>query len=275
MGNTKPGLRAALPQQQVLLGHRADGRPIWWHQGADDGIVVEDEPDDTEDLDESDDTDDTDHDDGWVPPTRAEYEKTQADLAAQRRTNRELGQIRAALKRNGINLDDLKRGRRAADNGDEPDDTDDPPASKGDAPKGPSEQQIKRRIDREVTRAAARVEETYKPVLVDMGLKAALLDAGWSGKNPERVMRMIDQDQITVEGGQLVGLSEQIEDIKDEFPEWFRKKPGGSADDDNDDKPPRRRTPSRRRGAREVDGGDRPPAPEERTWKEQLASRLA
>lgn len=277
MRHTKPGLRATLPQR--LLGHRADGRPIWWQQGAnnDGTIVVEDEPDDTEDLDDDDDDPDgSAGDDDWTPPSRAEHEKLQADLAAQRRTNRELGQIRALLKRQGITVDDLRNGRRG--NTDDPDDShdDDPPVdtTADDKKDKPTDAAIKRRIDREVTRATARVEETYKPVVVELAAKAALLDAGWSGKDLKRVMKMIDSDEIEVDGGEIVGLNEQIEGIKEEFPEWFKKRNRGEPeDDDNGSSRGRRRRPPRR-DVRDIDGGDRTPAPEPETWKEKLSKQL-
>lgn len=123
-------------------------------------------------------------------------------------------------------------------------------------------------------RGAARAEERFKPAVALFAAEAALREAGWSGKNMGRVLKMIDIDNLDVhfdgEGWPaVVGLEEEIEGIRGEFPEWFR-----GEREDEDDLSPRRR-PGRRTGVREIDGGERGrPADKPKGWKELLDERI-
>ncbi|WP_274029458.1 phage scaffolding protein [Streptomyces sp. MMBL 11-1] len=82
--------------------------------------------------------------------------------------------------------------------------------------------------------ATQEAESRWKPMLVKQAARAALAEAGLI-KNPNRLLRMLEMDDIEVsEDGEIEGLDEQIHDFKKEFPEFFG-----------------------RRSAKDVDGGDK------------------
>ncbi|MBA5222230.1 phage scaffolding protein [Streptomyces griseoaurantiacus] len=82
--------------------------------------------------------------------------------------------------------------------------------------------------------AVKESEARWKPIVVRQAARAALAEAGLV-KNPNRLLKLLDMDDIDVsEDGDIDGLDEQIRDFKKEYPEFFG-----------------RRTP------RDVDGGDK------------------
>lgn len=82
--------------------------------------------------------------------------------------------------------------------------------------------------------AVKEADARWKPVVVKQAARAALAEAGLI-KNPNRLLRMLDMDDIDVsEDGEIDGLDEQIRDFKKEFPEFFG-----------------------RRSPKDVDGGDK------------------
>lgn len=70
--------------------------------------------------------------------------------------------------------------------------------------------------------AATEVEGKYKRKIVNAEAKALLAQAGLTS-NVERFVRMVDLEAVTVtEEGDVDGLDDQINSIKDEFPELFK-----------------------------------------------------
>lgn len=112
--------------------------------------------------------------------------------------------------------------------------------------------------------ATAAAERKFKPVAIRNAAKAALLEAGVSDLSEARMsklLRMLSIDDIDVEDdGTVAGLDEQIDQIKEDFPEFFAKPEPAPA--------PAKRPP---RG----DAADRknePPKP--RTTGEKIAAEL-
>lgn len=229
-----------------LIGWRRNGAPIRLIGGAADGDVT---AGDDEDSDEDEDTDDTSANDGWKPPSREEWDRQQAAVRRNNQENKKHRLLRRRLTDAGIDPDTDEGGQALADllanrgsaSGGGGKDGDDKPA-------GPSAADVRRAETRAAERAAARVEARYKAPLARTAARAALADAGWSGKDLDRVMKMIDLDEVDVDDdGEVTGIAEQIDGIKADIPEWFRGgRNGGTA------------TVTRRSGgARDVDGGDR------------------
>ena len=150
------------------------------------------EPDDTTDDTaddeevegtEPDETTDDSSTDDWKPPSKEEWEKTQK---AMRRAKAESIRHRTELTK-------LKKdAKTAADSGD--------------------------------MGEAAALREQIKEVqqeLADNKAVAAILRAGYNGDQPEKMIKLIDLDDI--EGS--------LDDLKDEFPEKFgrQQKPAGRA----------------------------------------------
>lgn len=78
--------------------------------------------------------------------------------------------------------------------------------------------------EREIT---ARVEAKMKPVVVRAAARAAFAEAGMDAKAVSRAFRLLDLDDVTIdEDGEVSGLAEQVEEIREEFPGMFAAKPG-------------------------------------------------
>jgi hypothetical protein len=121
---------------------------------------------------------------------------------------------------------------------------------KSDAGDGKDDKNKDREIDRErVRNEVSEAEESkWKKRVVRQAAKAALLEAGLQG-DPTKLARLVDEDDVEVDDdGEIAdGLEEQIDSIKEDYPDLFEDK----------NAPP----PKSTRRAR-IDGGDRgrPPA---------------
>lgn len=240
-------LNAAAMADARVIGYRANGQPIWLHSGADNwsGMFAEpDGPDDNAADDESEEEDEDLDDDAadqttpsYVPPSQEEWERVQAAVKRNNEENKRHRLLRKSLETRGIDLstedgrtalEDLLNGRTSPETGAQDQNT------------------AKRDAQRQVERAVARTEARYKPALARSAAQAALTTAGWSGTATEltRALKMIDLDEVDVDSdGNVTGIADQVEAMKADIPSWFKA----------DEKP----AAERRRGAAEVDGGDR------------------
>lgn len=248
---------APIPEISVppwtVLGYRADGRPIHPIAGGAEGDpVVGDDPEPAEPDDVSEPADD------WAPPTREEWEAQQAKLKT---ASGEAAARRKFLRAHGI---DPKTGLKAqADPKPEPDDE---PAPKDDTPHGPSQAEIRRQIEKAVTEAELRGRRQNRATVI--GVNTALAEAGWNGQRLGSLMKLIDLDDVDVdEDGEVTGLTEQIDDIKREWPEFFKRTrnpavPSNGAGGSGQNGVP----------AAKVDAADKKlPQPEPKDWAERLA----
>ncbi|MGW6738656.1 hypothetical protein [Streptomyces sp. NPDC055013] len=146
-----------------------------------------------------DNTDTTPHE--WIPPTREEWE---GQLAKTKRANGEA----ASRKRWLLNLGyDPKTGQKIAD-GVESDD-DETEASEAKPAVQPAQVDAGA-IEKAV---AAKTEAIF----------VALAEAGVGPKSLTRVSKMIDKTGITIGENGIEGLSEQIDSLKEELPELFKR----------------------------------------------------
>lgn len=226
----------------------------------------------------SSDSGDTDNDGGGeseddedtVVLSRSEWEKTRERL---RRANKEAARRRAWLEEHGIDPRTGKpKPRPTLDDSD-----DEPPLPKPKAKQDEEASSASEAVDvqalqerwqkltqREVEKAATRAEMKYKRPLARAAAEAALARAGWSGKDLSKVMKLIDIDDIDLDDdGNVIGVEEQVEDLKEEFPEWFRRprvssrKPAAS---------------SSGKSTKDVGGADKPPVDTKpKDWKRRLA----
>jgi len=187
--------------------------------------------------------------DDYVPPTKEQFERMQAGL---KKANREAAQRRHWLDENGF---DPRTGKPYDPDADEDavaekpakvkkrkdaDDEDETPV--GISPAEYAKMQKQARID---SKRAAQKEARLMSALGKTAAKSALADAGWNGKGASVIERMIDPSEIEIgDDGEIIGLDEQIADIKADMPEWFKqaraprrvKPAGSSADVDGADK---------------------------------------
>lgn len=95
------------------------------------------------------------------------------------------------------------------------------------ATKKPSTDEAEAALEAAREEAAAKKEQELKPVVVNAAAKAALLDAGLTAKGPatiKKLLRTLDLADIDVaDDGEVIGLDDQIDGIKDAFPELFKK----------------------------------------------------
>jgi hypothetical protein len=217
---------------------------VCYADGGDDvPVSVEPEPDDSAA-------------DDWTPPSREEYEETISKLKT---ASGEAAARRKYLRAHGI---DPKTGQKA-----KPDEPDEPePAAKDDQPQGPSAAEVKRQIERAATEAELRGLRKTKALVT--GVNAGLADAGWNGQRLNSLMKLIDLDDVEVDDdGEIIGLSEQIESIKSEWPEFFKRARASANPSNGAGVSGQNGVP-----AAKVDAADKkPPAPEPKDWVEKLA----
>lgn len=191
-----------------IIGHRADGRPIYPIAGGSVDVEPEEEPDDSAEPD-AEPTDD------WTPPSRAEYEKLIED---KRKADGEAAARRKYLRQHGI---DPKTGLKVQPDP-EPEEEPDEPAAKDEPPRGAT----KAEVDRAVRKAAAEAElrGLRKTKTLVVGFNEALSDAGWNGTRLSSLMKLVDLDDVEIDDdGEILGLAEQITAIKTEWPELFKR----------------------------------------------------
>jgi hypothetical protein len=174
--------------------------------------------DDTEeDFDVITDDDDDGDDDEYTPPTREEFARVKNAL---KKANTQAKTHRLKLKKFLENPDE-KSGSKD---------------SKDDKAK---------EVDRErIRHEVSEVEESkWKKRVVRQAAKAALLEAGLKG-DPTKLARLVDEDDVEVDddGDITDGLEDQIESIKEDYPDLFK----------DEDTPPPKNTRRTR-----IDGGDR------------------
>jgi hypothetical protein len=197
--------------------------------------------------------------DAWTPPTREEWEASQAKL---RTASGEAAARRKYLRAHGI---DPKTGEKIkADPESEPEE--EIPAAHKDESRGATPAEIRRQVEKATAEAELRGRRQTRALVT--GVNSALAESGWNGQRLGSLMKLIDLDDVEIdEDGEMTGLAEQIEEIKSEWPEFFKRlrnsaglsnSPGGSGQNGV--------------GAAKVDAADKKtPEPEPKDWAERLA----
>jgi hypothetical protein len=221
MGNTHVDLSGVLHpltgEPITPLGYRADGRPIWPIMGGAPGDDEDEDEGGGDDEDEDEgggDDEEEDPFDGLSAKEKAAIAKSFAKAKTDARRWREFAQGKTDVAPDGT-----KRKTK-------PDEDEDDKGGRG---KGKTFTRQDLEDTREEARAAGRDE--LMPVLIEVAATHALTEAGMIlPKNDEareaklaRVMRMMDADDVRVEDGKLVGLSDAVAGLKRDFPEWFGK----------------------------------------------------
>ncbi|MYS15175.1 phage scaffolding protein [Streptomyces sp. SID4982] len=181
----------------TILGHRQDGRPIYPIAGGAESdepdVVIEDDPTpETVDDTEPEPTDDPEPEPApkptppakkepeWKPPTEAEWKRTQAAL---KKANDD-GKLHRLRNK------ELEEAARA----------------------GETEH------ERALREAREEGEKRFREPMKKAGVRAALAEAGFT--NPERVMRLVDWEAVTVDDdGDLIGVDSEVDRVKGEYPE--------------------------------------------------------
>lgn len=206
----------------TIVGYRANGKPVYNVAGGADDVVIDDDADDDDDSDDSTDNADADK---WTPPTKEDYEKL---LAGKQKADSEAAARKRYLRDAGF---DPKTGKPIAkpslisdDDDDDDDDSDqtDVKASPG-FNKEKFEKQFQRQLDREVQKAERTGRTTAYSLIHEV--PSALEEAGWNGKNLPRMIKLLDLDSVEIDsdGIDADALSDQVSELKKDFPEFFKR----------------------------------------------------
>jgi hypothetical protein len=197
----------------TVIGYRADGRPIHLLAGG----ATDDDDDDTGIDVSADDADDEPEDDVEEESDDTEEDKPKPKPATKGPTDADLKKVSGALekereanKANRAKIRELETAARAA-------------KKAADAKPGEDEATAKLVED-----ARAEVESQWKPRVINKSARVALLEAGLPADTPDarvkKLLKMLDLSDIDVdEDGEVSGLEEQIDQIKETIPELFRK----------------------------------------------------
>lgn len=139
--------------------------------------------------------------------------------------------------------------------------------------------ELKKQNETDAEKAAREAEEAklaafeeasnkYKPALVKNYIEKELVSAGVKPGKVARLVRLMDIEDISVDNDfNVVGVEEQIDELKEEYPELFHvEKP--KEEDEEEEKP------KRRRRAPKADASDKPAPKQEVTATEKLMSQL-
>jgi alkylhydroperoxidase/carboxymuconolactone decarboxylase family protein YurZ len=135
----------------------------------------------------------------WTPPTREEFEEL---LAKKQRADSEAASRKRWLRDNGI---DPKTGKKTAVVSDE-DSEDGEPAHAVERAKAKAEQAAR-------NNAKALISE----------VPSALFAADLNPQHLNRALKLLDLDSLHVDEDGVDGLREQIAELKEDFPEFFKR----------------------------------------------------
>lgn len=188
-----------------LIGHTSKGTPVFAISGGE----SDDDPDDDgdDDDDSEDDDDDSDDKDEDITIKASEKKRMQSALAKRKaelkEARAEAARLKAEMEKNG-----KKKGKENDDD-------------------GPDEETVKSLREE----GAKGRDDFWRPLFIRKAAVAAIAAAGYNGKNPERMAKLLDVSDIEVdEDGELDGLEDAIRELKEEHPDLFKRKAPGSAD---------------------------------------------
>jgi hypothetical protein len=210
----------------IVVGYRTNGKPIYNVAGGAADLAVTDDDSDDDDSDAGDDDDDSGvhPDDAWVPPTKEDWLKLQADKrkadsesAARKRFLRDNGfdpKTGQPIQKPAVQLDDDTTETTVADSN-----TDNKPAFDREK----LEKSFQRQLERETQKAEGTGRKAAYSLISEV--PAALETAGWNGKNLARMIKLLDLDSVEVDadGVDVDALDSQVAELKKDFPEFFKR----------------------------------------------------
>lgn len=199
----------------VVIGFYADGSPIYLPMGGDDNDfdsnMGEDgnEGEDEEDEDEEDEEDEEDGGDGDQQKKGDSKGKVEDKKSAQ---GDEVAELRRRLAK--TRSESARRRKRIA-------------ALEAEATASKDTSEEAKNAREAEQRGFTTAESKYKPQLISLAGRNALLSAGVPAEKVKRALRLIDMDDVEIdEDGDVVGIEDAIDELKDEWPELFAAKAG-------------------------------------------------
>lgn len=226
----------------VAIGVLPSGRIVWpvlggapednEDTGIDDG--GQDEDTDDEDTGTGDDSGDDSTDDEDTDDTGKASGNDTVSRAELNKAIRERQRAKERLRKKEQELEELRK------------------ASEG------AEEKAAREAREEAVRTA---EAKLKPIAI----RAALLEAGVKPGKIKGATRLLELGEIDVdEDGDVLGLEEQLEELREDWPELFAPAPSEKPEK------PRRRSP----GSRSADGADKKPEKPKQRIEDRLVAQL-
>ena len=173
---------------------------------ADEEVKDTEDTSEVEDVKEENETTDANEEGEWTPPSRDEYEKL---LARHRAATAEAALRRKLLKEAGINPNTGKRR--------EPEVV--PETTKDDQAPNPISDVKLRKEQARATEAEARASRA-----MTAAVRSALQASGVTAKSSRLLLPMIDLEDIDLDAhGDITGLEDRIDELKEEYPELFSK----------------------------------------------------
>lgn len=211
---------------KTIVGYRENGMPIYNIAGGSEDVTVgaSDEDDSDESVEDDNDDDDAKETDSWVPPTKEIWEKT---VAAKQKADSEAAARKRYLRDAGLDPKTGKPIEKPKLDIDLEDDGD--VVQQEETPKkdtGPSREKLEKLFERNLEREVAKTEQRVRSQVVPLisAVPTALDEAGWNGKNLSRMLKLLDLDAIQVDSdGDIEGLYEQVDELKKDFPEFFKR----------------------------------------------------
>lgn len=217
---------------KTILGYRENGMPIYNIAGGSVDVTPDSDADDNDAVEEVEDDDDDASDEvsnteetSWTPPSREQFERL---LAEKKRADSEAAARKRLLRDAGL---DPKTGKPIEKHQikldlDDLDDTvastETPNTDTSGFSRERLEKQFQRNLERETALAEQRARNQVLPLIT--AVPKVLTDAGWNGKNMDRMMKLLDLDAIEVHSdGDIEGLVEQVDELKKDFPEFFKR----------------------------------------------------
>lgn len=220
----------------TVVGYRGDGRPIYNIAG---GAIEFEGTDDADtrsgadDDDDDDDDDETEEEDDYVPPTKEQWEKL---VSEKKKVDSESAQRKRLLREKGINPKDgsplkvtPKLSALSTDDGDDDSGATTETPVKRTVDSSEDAKTLQKRLQREMERnlldqeAEVRKEERGRSKTLMSAIPEALNTEGWNGKAMPRILKLLDLDSLEVDEDGIVGLDEQIVELKSDFPEFFKR----------------------------------------------------
>lgn len=214
----------------TVVGYRSDGRPIYNVAG---GSVEFESSDDRDtsatDDDDDDDDDDSEDDDSWTPPSKEEWERV---LAEKKKADSESAARKRLLREKGFNPKDgspLKVTPKLTAVSEDDDSEDDKSVTKRTVDDAFDAKALEKRLQREMERNLlnqekdVRNEERTRSRTLMSAIPEALNTEGWNGKAMPRILKLLDLDALEVDDEGVAGLDDQVQELKRDFPEFFKR----------------------------------------------------
>jgi hypothetical protein len=217
----------------TVVGYRGDGRPIYNIAGGSvefEGTDDDDASGRNSDTDDDDDDDDSEEEDDWTPPSKEAWEKL---VAEKKKADSESAARKRLLRENGLNPKDgspLKTTPKLTSLSNDDDDTgNETPSAKRTVEDTFDAKALEKRLQREMERnlldqeTAVRTEERNRSRTLMSAIPEALNTEGWNGKAMPRILKLLDLDSIEVDEDGVNGLDDQVQELKRDFPEFFKR----------------------------------------------------